>query len=358
MSAIPLQNLYHKIQCGRRISPAEALLLLQSGDWLEIARLARSRRDQATTPNSASYTVFSIVNYTNICSIRCKFCSFKKGVSDPGAYVMDIDDVFQKIEYAAAKGSDQLFFQGGVNSDLPLEYYLNILSAVKKRFGFHIRAFSPVELLHLAKKEKVSVEEVIGELKSAGLNSVPGAGAEILSDRVRQVLSPQKCTSGEWLNVMEKCHLHNLYGSANIVVGSIETDQEIIEHLTSIRDLQDKTGGFNSFIPWTFQDQTGDFPVKMISPHNYLKLLGICRIFLDNIKNIEVSVMVLGKAMGQLALQMGANDISSPVIEENVLTSYGVRSEEEACRLIREAGLTPYRRDFDYSHFQNKQAES
>lgn len=349
-----IQHLADKIYSGRRISPPEALFLLQKGDWLDIAHLARSCRNKQVYSGSASYTVFSIVNYTNVCNIFCNFCSFKKERKDTSAYVLSKEDIFKKIEYAVSKGSDQLFLQGGVNPDLPLKYYLDILSEVKSRFGFHIRAFSPVEIQRLATQENIPIKDLIAELKAAGLNSVPGAGAEILSDRVRKILSPKKSSTQEWLEIMKQCHQQGLYGSANIVIGSIETDQEIIDHLTYIRDLQDQTGGFNSFIPWTFQDQTGAFPIKKVSPHNYLKLLGICRIFLDNIQNIEVSVMVLGKAMGQLALQMGANDISSPVIEENVLTSYGVTSEEESCELIQGAGLKPFRRDFNYTSFQSK----
>jgi len=205
-----------------------------------------------------------------------------------------------------------------------------------------------MESSHLSQDFSVSGIDLISNLKEAGLDSVPGAGAEILSERVRKILAPQKCTTAEWVDIMKQCHQLGLHGSANIVFGSVETDEEIIEHLNLVRLIQDETGGFNSFIPWTFQSQTKDFHRRSIKHYEYLKVLGICRLFLDNINNIEVSVMVLGKEIGQLALRMGANDISSPVLEEKVLRSFGVKNEEGARNLISAAGFNPVKRDFNY----------
>ncbi len=176
-------------------------------------------------------------------------------------------------------------------------------------------------------------------------------------ERVRKILSPKKCTTAEWSDILKECHRQGLNGSANIVFGTVETDAEIIEHLQVVRDIQDATGGFTAFIPWTFQAQTKDFTVRNVSHHEYLKVLAICRLFLDNIDNLEVSVMVLGKEIGKLALLMGANDISSPVIEENVLRSFGVKNEMGSRKLITAAGLLPQRRDFNYTKFIDKPLE-
>lgn len=224
----------------------------------------------------------------------------------------------------------------------------------------HIRAFSPVEILNLEKITGLSLKEVLRILKQAGLDSVPGAGAEILTDRMRNIISPKKATTEEWVRAMETCHEAGLPGSANIVFGSEETREEVVEHLSVVRNLQDRTGGFLSFIPWTFQPQTKRFKVRAVPTQEYLKVLGICRIFLDNILHIETSVMVLGKGVGQLALTSGADDISSVVIEENVLRSYGLKTEKEAVKFLKEGGFTPKRRDllYNYDRYGNELAQT
>ncbi len=343
-----IQHIYSKIREDQRITPEEAILLLKEAPWLEIAQLAWERRKSRLGGETASYSVFRIINYTNVCSISCTFCSFKCDENESSAYVLNEADLFAKIDHGVEKGANQVFLQGGVHPSLPLSYYTNLLQAIKSKYGFHIRAFSPVELKHMAKLNRMTITKLIGILKQAGLDSVPGAGAEMLVERIRKILSPNKCTTAEWVDIMKECHHQGVFGSANIVIGSIETDEEIIEHLNQVRAIQDETGGFNSFIPWTFQPQTKDFQRHQVRHHQYLKVLGICRLFLDNIDNIEVSVLVLGREIGKLALHMGANDISSPVIEENVLRSFGVKTEKEACQLISDAGFKPVRRDFNY----------
>lgn len=343
-----LLALYQKIEQNGRLSPAEGLVLLERASWLELGQLAAERRKARIGDDWASYTMFRIINYTNICSIDCAFCSFKQKPGDQRAYVMTAEEVVQKAQEAHEKGADQVFLQGGVNPELGLDYYLGLLSALKGRFGCHIRGFSPVELRDMAKAVGLPLPRLVGELKAAGLDSVPGAGAEILVERVRDLLSPNKCSPEEWAGILAECHSQGLKGSANIVFGSVETPKEVIEHLDLVRRTQDQTQGFNSFIPWTFQPQTKDFPVQKVLHHQYLKVLALCRLYLDNIDQLEVSVMVLGPEIGKLALHMGANDISSPVLEENVLRSFGVSSEEQARKLIEAAGLRPRRRDFSY----------
>lgn len=301
-------------------------------------------------PSIVTYTMFRIINYTSICDVHCTFCSYHEPVGSHSGGVLSIEDIVKKMRDAAAVGANQLFLQGGVNPDIPFDYYLGVLRKVKEVFGprLHIRAFSPSELLGMERRTGQTLRNVIRELRNAGMDSVPGAGAEILSDRMRSILSPRKGSVSDWIRVMETCHDEGLSGSANIVFGSQETREEIIEHLRIVRDLQDRTGGFLAFIPWTFQKQTDRFHVRNVPAHEYLKVLAICRLFLDNISHMEASILVLGRGTGSLGLHSGADDISSVVIEENVLTSYGLNTEEKARDFIRESGFTPVKRDLLY----------
>jgi len=335
---------------GKRISGEEARILYEDADFLKIQMVARYLRNQIRPTDEASYTMFRVVNYTNYCNVECNFCSFMDEIGNGKGYVLTLEQILEKMDYAVQMGADQMFLQGGVNPDLPFSYYKEIIAGVKKRFpNMHIRAFSPVEIINLETITKRPLRDVLLELKSIGLDSVPGAGAEILTERMRKIISPKKATVSEWVRAMETCHEVGLPGSANVVFGSEESQSEVIEHLQVIRDLQDRTGGFISFIPWTFQPQTKRFKMRSVPTHEYLKVLGICRIFLDNIKHIETSVMVLGKGVGQLALLSGADDISSVVIEENVLRSFGLKTEKEAQKFLSEGGFRPVRRDLLYN---------
>lgn len=344
-------EILEKALAGNRITGGEALHLYHHGDFLSIQHTARELRNRKVKKDFASYTLFRIINYTDTCIIQCKFCSFK---AKPGkdSYTLSCDQILEKMDEAVSVGATQLFLQGGVHPELPLSYYLDILRSVRERFGssLHIRAFSPVELLHLANNSGLELSDLLKILKEAGLDSVPGAGAEILTERMRKILSPDKTTVEEWVQIMETCHKEGLPGTANIVFGSEETPEEIIEHLSLIRRIQDRTGGFLAFIPWTFQQQTRDFFVRKVSPMEYLKVLGISRIFLDNIDHIETSVMVLGPVLGSIALHSGADDISSIVIEENVLRNQSFTTEQSARQFLRESGFEPLYRDFDYRY--------
>jgi len=344
------ENTLKKALNGERIDSNEALQLYENGDFLDIMRVAREIRNRKTDPKRVSYTMFRIVNYTSYCDIQCSFCSFYNAPGTNKGYTLTPDEVVQKMRDVEKSGVNQIFLQGGVNPDLSIDYYEGVLHSLREEFGanMHIRAFSPVEIFYIAQKSGLSLEQTIRRLKEAGVNSVPGAGAEMLSDRMRTILSPQKLSVKDWVRVMELCHNEGLPGSANIVFGSDESPQEFIDHLSIIRELQDRTGGFLSFIPWTFQQQTNKFNIRTIPPHEFLKALGICRIFLDNIINIEMSVLVLGQVMGDIALHAGANDISSVVIEENVLRSFAPKTEEEAREFILQSGFIPVKRDFSY----------
>jgi cyclic dehypoxanthinyl futalosine synthase len=343
-------HILEKAIAGERISPEEALELYSSTDFLKIMAVGREIRNRKHDAAVVTYTMFRIINYTNICNVNCSFCSYHTAVDSPLGKLLSIEEIVEKMREAAALGADQMFLQGGVNPNIPFDYYLTVLRTVKRIFGgrIHIRAFSPSELMGMERQTGMNLRNILRELKSAGLDSVPGAGAEILSDRMRTILSPQKGAVADWVRVMETCHGEGLPGSANIVFGADETHEEIIEHLKIVRDLQDRTGGFLAFIPWTFQRQTDKFRIRKVPAHEYLKLLGICRIYLDNISHIEASILVLGPGVGSLALRAGADDISSVVIEENVLKSQGLETEERAREFIRESGFTPGRRDLLY----------
>ena len=343
-------NILKKAVAGERITPREALDVYRSADFLKVMAAARAVRNKKNDPAVVTYTLFRIVNYTNICSSACAFCGFYRPLGDQAGRVMTIEGILEKMRTPAVSGTRQLFLQGGVNPDIPFDYYLNVLRRVKDEFGseMHIRAFSPSEIYGMESRTGKPAREIIRELKTAGMDSIPGAGAEILSDKVRAVLSPKKISVKDWVRIMETCFEEGLRGSATIVIGSVETDEEIIEHLRLIRELQDRTGGLLAFIPWTFQKQTEKFPIRNVPAREYLKLLGLCRIFLDNIQHIEASVLGMGRDIGELALATGADDISSVVFEENVLTSYGLNTEAEARDFITNCGFTPLRRDLDY----------
>jgi cyclic dehypoxanthinyl futalosine synthase len=344
----PTDCILEKAIAGERISPAEALDLYDSADFLKVMAAAREVRNCMHDSSTVTYTMFRIVNYTTVCSVDCSFCGFHESVESAGK-ALSVEEIVGKMRQAVALGADQMFLQGGVNPAIPFDYYLEVLATVKKVFdGIHIRAFSPSELLGMERQTGKPLREILRDLKTAGLDSVPGAGAEILSDRMRSLLSPRKGSVADWVRVMETCHQEGLPGSANIVFGSDETREEVVEHLRIVRDLQDKTGGFLAFIPWTFQQQTKKFHVRNVPAHEYLKVLGICRLFLDNIPHIEASILTLGRGTGSIALHAGADDISSVVIEENVLKSYGLDTEEKAREFISESGFRPVKRNLLY----------
>jgi cyclic dehypoxanthinyl futalosine synthase len=345
---VKIQAILDHAAAGRRIAPGDALALLQSDDWTSIVAAGNARRNTMHDPKVVSYTGFRVINYTNFCDVDCTFCSFKDEIESDRGYTLDLEQVAAKTEEALALGVDQIFFQGGVNPKLPLSYYTDAFSMLRDRYGVAIRALSPIEVKRLAEKEGMTVPALLEVLKAAGVGSVPGAGAEILTERMREVLSPKKLSGEDWCAVMGECHKLGLPGSCNIVFGSSETSQDIVEHLAQLRDQQDKTGGFLSFIPWVFQAQTKRFPIRHVTGREYLKTLAVSRLFLDNIPNIEVSVMVMGKELAELGLSAGANDISSFVIEENVLRSFGLKTLRSAERFIREAGFEPARRTMNY----------
>lgn len=347
------EKIANKILRGERIYEKEALKLFDFG-LQELGYLARTVRFRLNPERIVTYVVDRNINYTNICISGCRFCAYYKSPGSSGGYVLSFEELAKKIEETISLGGYQILLQGGLHPDLPFSFYEDMLKFIKANFPkIHLHAFSPPEIIHFSRTSGLSVKEVLERLIKAGLDSIPGGGAEILSDRVRKLISPNKCSSEEWLMVMETAHRLGLKTTATMMFGHIETREEIIEHLSKIRNLQDKTGGFTAFIPWTFQPKNTRLRhlIKAGSAE-YLKVLAISRIFLDNIKNIQVSWVTQGPHIAQIALEFGGNDFGSTMIEENVVAAAGVShrlSEEQIRYYIESAGYIPKRRKMDYT---------
>ena len=341
-------NVLQKAVEGNRLTPTEALDILKNAPWTQVAEAANTVRHRINPGNKVGYTAFRIVNYTNVCEITCSFCSFCRPAHSSEAYVLSLDEIRQKTIEAKAKGADQIFLQGGVNKDIPLSYYTDVLNMLTQEMGVKVRGFSPVELVRIAEFNGITLDELLDIFKAAGLSSVPGAGAEILSDRMRQMLSPKKLPAQQWCDTLAACHKKGLPGSANIVFVSIETPEKIIELLDYVRKTQDIAQGFKSFVVWTFQPQTDKFPIRHVRGDEYLKLLALSRLYFDNIPHIEVSLLGMGLSLGELGLHSGADDINSIVIEENVLQNHGLTTIEQAEEFIKNAGFTPYHRSLNF----------
>jgi cyclic dehypoxanthinyl futalosine synthase len=347
------EEIANKILKGERIDEKEALKLFDY-NLQELGYLARTVRFRLNPERVVTYVVDRNINYTNICISGCRFCAYYKSPGSSGGYVLSFEELAKKIEETISLGGYQILLQGGLHPDLPFSFYEEMLKFIKTNFPqIHLHAFSPPEIIHFSRNSGLSVKEVLERLIKAGLDSIPGGGAEILSDRVRSLISPNKCSSEEWLMVMETAHRLGLKTTATMMFGHIETREEIIEHLSKIRNLQDKTGGFTAFIPWTFQPKNTRLRhlIKAGSAE-YLKVLAISRIFLDNIKNIQVSWVTQGPHIAQIALEFGGNDFGSTMIEENVVAAAGVShrlSEEEIRYYIESAGYIPKRRKMDYT---------
>jgi cyclic dehypoxanthinyl futalosine synthase len=348
----PLNAIIRKIDNHQRIDAAEGLTLLRQADFLTLAGLADKKRYYFHPEKQVTYVIDRNINYTNICVSQCKFCAFYKSASQDGGYIISKESLAQKIRETIDLGGTQILLQGGMHPDLELEFYTDMLGFIKSNFDIHIHGFSPPEIDFIAQKSSLSIPETISILKQAGLASIPGGGAEILCDDIRQKASPNKCRSEVWLEVMRQAHLQGMRSSATMMFGHLEKDIHILEHLDKIRNLQDETKGFTAFIPWTFQPDNTRINVIKKSSVEYLKVLALSRIFLDNVNNIQASWVTQGDKIAQTALFFGANDMGSTMIEENVVASAGVDfmlPKEELTRLIRTAGFEPRQRDCYYN---------
>ncbi|HIJ80020.1 MAG TPA: dehypoxanthine futalosine cyclase [Deltaproteobacteria bacterium] len=347
-----MQQINDKVLAGGRISSAEALILLEQGDLYQLGFLADAIRKRKHPEPMVTYVVDRNINYTDICVSACKFCAFFKAPEDASGSILTNDELGRKIEETLALGGTQILLQGGLHPDKPLEFYEEMLRFIKS-YGIHIHGFSPPEVYHFAQLSGLPIKDVLIRLQKAGLDSIPGGGAEILNDRVRSETAPRKCTADQWLGVMEEAHNLGMRTTATMMFGHIETLAERIEHLSRVRELQDKTGGFTAFIPWPFQpDNTVLAHLAKTTAFAYLKMLALSRIFLDNVDNIQASWVTQGPKIAQLSLSFGANDFGSTMIEENVVAAAGVGfrlSEAEIRKLVEGAGYTPCQRTMDYT---------
>ena len=344
-------ELYKKIEAGGRIDDEEALLLLTETDLLALGQLAQSRMRRFHSGETATFLIDRNINYTNICTSKCRFCAFYREESAPDAYLLTPERILEKVAEAVSLGATQIMLQGGLHPRLGIEYFEQMLKGIKAKFDVALHSFSPPEIHHLSERTGLSIGDVLKRLRAAGLDSLPGGGAEILSERVRHEISPHKIAARRWLEVMETAHHIGLATTATMMMGSIETVRERIEHLRAIRDLQDKTGGFRAFIPWTFTAGNTELGGEETSSLDYLRTLALSRIYLDNIKNIQGSWVTQGKDIGQMSLFFGANDLGSIMLEENVVRAAGASNritEDEMVALIRKTGKTPLQRNTKY----------
>jgi cyclic dehypoxanthinyl futalosine synthase len=341
-----------KIFNNQRLDADDALALFDQSELLLLAYLADKRRRDLHPEPIITFVSDRNINYTNVCVSGCKFCAFFRPPGHKEGYVIKTSELDKKIEETLLLGGTQILLQGGMNPDLDLSYYINLLHHIKNRFQIHIHGFSPTELAFLADLSSLSINEVLEKLIQAGLDSIPGGGAEILVDEIRQKISPNKCSAGKWLEVMKTAHHLGLKTTATMMFGHIEDKTHIIDHLLKLRTLQDETNGFTAFIPWTFQPGNTKIDVKPATAVEYLRVLAISRLVLDNIPNLQVSWVTQGAKIAQLALAFGANDFGSTMMEENVVAAAGVKfrlPRSEIVRLIENAGYTARQRDCFYN---------
>ena len=348
-----IQRLAEQIAHGSRIDAAEALELYRHAPTHLLGQLADEIRRRKHPGRTVTYIIDRNVNYTNVCVAKCNFCAFYRDVGSPDGYVLGFEGLFRKIDETIAVGGVQLLLQGGHNPDLPLTWYEDLFRAIKTRYpSFKLHALSPPEVIHLSRLSQLPVPRVIDRLIAAGLDSIPGGGAEILVDRVRRLLHCYgKASADEWLDVMRHAHRAGLRTTATMMYGTLETDEERIEHLLRLRALQDETGGFTAFITWSYQPDHTELAGSEATGVDYLRTLAIARIVLDNFDNLQASWVTQGGKVGQLSLAYGANDMGSVMIEENVVRAAGASycmDEAEIVRNIEAAGFTAKRRNMHY----------
>ncbi|MFW5489672.1 MAG: cyclic dehypoxanthinyl futalosine synthase [Desulfovibrio sp.] len=358
-----LENALDVASRGDRLDRDQARVLYEQAGLHELAGLAHGARMAHHPDNMVTYVCDRNINYSNVCSCGCKFCAFFRAPGDEQGYVMEHDELGRKIEETIAVGGTQILMQGGHHPDLPLLFYTDMLGYIRTTFpSIHVHAFSPPEIVYFSNIWGMSVREVLKEFIAAGLHSIPGGGAEILVDRVRTAVAPNKCNTDAWLGVMREAHQLGLRTSATMMFGHLDTPEDRLEHLFRLRELQDETSGFTAFIPWTFQpSNTALSDIEPATSVEYLRLLALSRLVLDNFDNVQVSWVTMGPKIAQLALFYGANDFGSTMLEENVVAAAGVSfrlSREEIEFLVREAGFTPRQRRMDYSLVESTGAES
>jgi cyclic dehypoxanthinyl futalosine synthase len=340
-----------------RLTKEEAVDLIRNADLKTLGKLATARKKALHPKGVTTFVVDRNINYTNICWVDCKFCAFYRHEKDEDAYVLTYEEIDAKIDELLEIGGTQILFQGGVHPKLKIEWYEDLVEHIHTKYPqITIHGFSAIEIDFIAKVSRIGVEEVLARLKAKGLASIPGAGAEILNDRVRDIIAPRKIDAEVWVDIHRKAHKLGIKSTATMMYGTMETDEEIVEHWDMVRRLQEETGGFRAFIMWSFQGENTklleEFPdLKKHSSNRYLRLLAVSRLFLDNVPNLQSSWVTQGPYIGQMALQFGANDLGSTMMEENVVRSAGAgfrMAKDEMVRLISDLGETPAIRNTAY----------
>lgn len=336
-----------------RIEREEALLWLQEKDILAIGEVADIIRRKHHPENRVTFVVDRNVNYTNICESRCSFCAFYRDRNATDAYTLSVEEIYEKIAELADQGGTQLLMQGGLNSDISIEFFEQLFKEIKVRFpALQIHSLSPAEVVFIAVNSGITVNQTLIRLKSAGLDSIPGGGAEILVDEVRRSISPKKIGWEQWSDVMQKAAALGMPTTATMMFGTVEKPEDIVEHLFRLRELQDGGGSFTAFIPWTYQSGNTELGGVIATGIEYLKVLALSRIVLDNIPNIQASWVTQGAKIAQIALFFGANDLGGTMLEENVVAAAGCSfkmSQSEMVTLIQGAGFKAAQRSTNYT---------
>src|SRR4051812_38466475 len=352
-SSMPLSHALEKAAAGAGLDPDDAIALYRDAPTHVLGGLANAMRARKHPAGVVTYIIDRNVNYTNVCVARCAFCAFYRPVGSSEGYVLAFDEIFRKIEETIAVGGGQLLLQGGHNPDIPITWYEDLFRSVKDRYpAFRLHALSPPEVIHISSLAQLPVPEVIRRLVEAGLDSIPGGGAEILVDRVRKLLHCyHKATADQWLGVMREAHHYGLRTTATMMYGTVETPEERLEHMFRLRDLQDETGGFTAFISWSYQPEHTELGGAEATGVEYLRTLAVARLVLDNFDNLQASWVTQGGKVGQMSLAYGANDMGSVMIEENVVRAAGASycmDEIEIVRNIENAGFAARRRNMHY----------
>jgi len=348
-----IETIRKKIEFSEHITRSEALYLLNDADLLALGKLADAIRRSLHPEKEVSFVVDRNVNYTNVCEVKCKFCAFYRDGSAPDAYVLSREEIFGKIDELVEQGGTQLLMQGGLHPDLGIDYFEDLFREIKKRFPtVWNHSLSPPEIIHIAAVSRLGVAETLRRLKDAGLDSIPGGGAEILVDEVREAISPEKILWQQWAGVMGEAARLSMPSTATMMFGCRERPEDIVEHLFRIRELQTEGASFTAFIPWTYQPGNTELGGETATGAEYLRIVALSRIVLDNIPNIQASWVTQGAKLAQVALFFGANDLGGTMLEENVVAAAGCSfrmSRDEMIHMIRDAGFRPVQRTTLYA---------
>jgi cyclic dehypoxanthinyl futalosine synthase len=350
---LTFEQVAEKVFAGERLQPEDAMVLFKHPNLPELGALADFQRKRVAPDNVVTYIIGRILNYTNVCWVRCKFCAFYRVPNHNEGYLLSDEEILAKVKDTVDKGGVEILFQGGLNPKLKIDYFEHIFSLIKSHYpDVILHALSPAEIIYIAHISKITLEDCLKRLNAAGLHSIPGAGGEILVDRVRKIIAPYKDTTDEWLECMRVASRLGIKSTASMMFGHVETLEDRVEHLTRIRDLQDECQPFRAFVTWSFQPEETQLQIpNKSSASDYLRTLAVSRLYLDNFRNIQLSILTQGPKIAQIGLGYGANDFGSIMIEENVVSAAGnkyIISADEFERLIKDMGYEARRRNTRY----------